>query len=119
MTGFDIYSTAQATMFVDTGKNVADERFTVRHLNTVLQELLPLENNLREAEGMELLPAAPIIQSLDVEIPYRDSITRGCIPYALAALYQQDELDNYQAERYHNLYLMACENAKKGIWVNV
>lgn len=119
MTGFDIYTNASATLFIDTGKNVKDEQFTVRFLNILLQESLPYENNLREFNGEDKLTAAPVLTNLDESIPYHDEITRLAFPYGLAALYQQEELDAYQASTYRQQYLMALNDTKKGIWVEV
>lgn len=116
MTGFEIYTNASATMFIDTGKNVKDEQFTVRFLNILMQETLPYENNLREFKGLEKLTGAPVITTLDESIPYQDEITRLAMPYGLASLYQQEELDAYQASVYRQQYLVALNDLKKGIW---
>lgn len=119
MTGFDIYTRASATMFVDTGKSVQDEQFTVRYLNTLLQETLPVENNLREYYGEDKLSSAQVITNLDETINYHDEILAGALPYALAALYQQEELDAFQASVYQSRYEKALSDCKKGIWVNI
>ena len=119
MTGFDIYTRASATMYVDTGKNVQDEQFTVRHMNTLLQETLPVENNLREFYGEDLLTSAQVITNLDEVIHYHDEILAGALPYALAALYQQEELDPYQQSIYQLKYEHALRDCKKGIWVTI
>lgn len=116
MTGFDIYTAAAATLYTDTGKNVADEKFTVQFLNRIMQETLSCENSIREASGEELLTAAPVIHTLDQAIPYHDDLTRTAFVYELASLYQQEELDAYQASYYHGMYLQAVHDAKKGVW---
>lgn len=119
MTGFEIYKRASATMYVDVGKNIKEEKFTVAYLNTMLQETLPVENNLREFYGEELLAKSQVINTLDDEIHYHDEILAGALPYALAALYQQEELDAYHASVYQQRYERAINDCKKGIWVTI
>ena len=116
MTGFDIYTRASATLYIDTGKNVQDEQFTVRFLNILLQETLPVENNLREFYGEDKLASAQVITNLDETIHYHDEILALPMVYGLASLYQQEELDAYQASVYRGQYLQALNDCKKGIW---
>lgn len=116
MTGFDIYTNASATMYIDTGKNIAEEKYSVSFLNRILQETLPIENNIREAAGEETLPVAQQITTLDEEITYHDVLTRVAFVYELAALYQQEELDAYNSATYHAQYLQALNEAKRGVW---
>ena len=55
MTGLQIYNMASAMLYEDTGTNIKEERYSVHFLNRLIAEAYPVEQNMREAEGSELL----------------------------------------------------------------
>lgn len=119
MTGKELYVMASATLYEADGEDLDSKKFSVPFLNILLQEALPVENSIREAEGMEPLGQAPFIRSLDEEIPYHDSITKGALPYGLAWQYRQEAMDNYWGTIYRNLFTDALKSAAMFSWVSI
>lgn len=119
MTGKDLYILASSTLYEGENEDLDSKKFSVQFLNILLQEALNVENSIREAEGVEKLGQAPLLQNLDEEIPYHDSIVRTAFPYGLAWQYRQEAMDNYWATIYRNLFTEALQNATVYIWVEI
>lgn len=116
MTGKALYILASSTLYEGENEDLDSKKFSVPFLNILLQEALNVENSIREAEGAELLGQAPLLQSLDDDIPYHDEVVRVAFPYGLAWQYRQEAMDNYWATIYRNLYTEALQNATKFVW---
>ena len=82
-------------------------------LNVALQEVLPTENSIREAEGKELLAEAPYLESLAEDVPYAPTIVRRALPYWLAYRFIQDDDLDGRASYYYNEYINALREAQK------
>lgn len=102
----DIYILA-AALIGDRENDDVDERdMTVPYMTVLLQESLDCENSMRERDGQELLPAAPIL-GLDSEVPYHDALVRGAFPYGLAWQYHQEAGNLSLASQYRNMFIDA------------
>lgn len=119
MTGKDLYILASSTLYEGDGEDLDSKKFSVPFLNILLQEALPVENGLREAEGAEKLGQAPLLQSLEEDIPYHDRLLRVAIPYGLAWQYRQEAMDNYWATIYRNLFTEALDKLTICNWVEI
>ncbi len=119
MTGKDLYILASSTLYEGENDDLDSKKFSVPFLNILLQEALPVENSIRKAEGAELLGCAPLLSSLDEEIPYHDSILRTALPYGLAWQYRVEAMDNYWAAVYRNLFETALQSVAVFNWVEL
>ena len=107
MTVRDIYILG-AAMVGDRENDGRDERdFSVPYMNILLQEAFNCENSMRERDGQSLLLTAPIISSIDDEVPYHDELVRAAMPYGLAWKYQQEAGNNGLASQYRNMFIDA------------
>lgn len=113
MTGKDIYILASSFLYEKDGEDVDSKTFSLGFLNILLQEALDVENSIRAYEERELLKSAPMLETLDEEIEYSDSITRAALPYGVAAQFFQEAMDNFQAENYRAKYISALNSARK------
>ena len=82
-------------------------------LNVALQEVLPTENSIREAEGKELLAEAPYLESLAEDVPYAPTIVRRALPYWLAYRFLLEDDQGARAQLYYNEYISALREARK------
>lgn len=82
-----------------------DEATVLGWLNVLLEEALPAENSIREAEGRERLPSAPMLTGMAQEIPYDEKICRAALPYGLAAWLWTDEDEEYRVQDYRGRYV--------------
>lgn len=119
MTGKEIYKTASAFLYEGDGEDAESKVFSIPFLNLLLQETLPAENSIRLHEGGAALAQAPLLTSLETDIPYHDSITRGVLPYGLAALFFEESTDNYRGQLYRSLYDRALAGTKKYVLTDV
>lgn len=106
-------------MYEEDGEDLDSKKFSLPFLNILLQESFNAENSIRKALGEEILAQAPLLQSLDEEIPYHDSITKGALPYGLAWQYRVEAMDNYWAAVYRNLFETAINQATMFSWVGL
>lgn len=93
MTVKDIFSAALSLMFEPEGNSESFAPYALPFLNLLLPELFDQENELRKAQGKELLAAIPQLKTLDDTVPYDDRLTRGALPYGLAAKLVLDDND--------------------------
>ena len=119
MTGLQIYNMASAMLYEDTGTNIKEERYSVHFLNRLIAEAYMVEQNMREAEGSELLTEIPWVDTIEQEIPYHEQMLRTAFVYGLAMHYWQEELDTYQAETCKAEYLAALNDCRQGVWVSI
>lgn len=97
-----IFDRVIALCFADTTEKGEMQSQFLTVLEMCAEELLPLENALREGRGLDLLPAAPAVESTESEIPYQAEIL-SFLPYGPAGLlYMEDEAGI--ATQYKNKY---------------
>ena len=113
-TGKDVYKTAAAMLFEAVGEDEDFKAHAPALLNLLLAEALPYENAHRCAEGEAELEFAPVIASLDDEIPYCEELCRCALPYGLCACYWQDENNDYRAQDCRGRFLAALQAAADG-----
>ena len=115
MTAKEICALASAFLYEAAGEDAQSYGFSAAFLNVLLAEALPAENSVRKAEGREPLLNAPVLTTLEEEVPYCEAVSRIALPYGLASWYFQQELDNFQAENYRARYIAALEDAKRAV----
>ena len=76
----------------------------------ILPELLETENGLRRAAGREELEQAPLLGSLEEQIPYDERLLRGALPYGLAAKLVYDDGDMGKVGYFQQLYVNAVNS---------
>jgi hypothetical protein len=108
----DIFILAAALVGDHENDDQDEKNFAVPYLNILLQECLNVENDLRERDKMELLPAAPVITSTEDEVPYHDDLCRVALPYGLAWQYQQEAGNLSLAAQYRNMYIEAVDSKR-------
>lgn len=113
MTAQQIYELAVAFLFEQPDEDEENKSYFLPFLNICLQEALPVENSIREAESRELLAAAPVITGMPETVPYSDSITRAALPYGVAARYFKENMDSGEAMMMRTLFVSALDKAKK------
>lgn len=113
MTGQQIYELASSFLYEIDGEDEDSKRFAVGFINILLQETLNCENSMRLFKGLDTLEEAPMITSLEENIPYQPELTRVAFPYGVASWFFQEALDNFQAENYRSKYLSAVTEAGK------
>ena len=106
-----IYKLASAILFEKPGSDQVFQTFFPSLLNLLLQEALPYENAVRQAEGREILLTSAQIESLEDDVPYCDALCALALPYGMAAYYFQDETDDYKAQDFRARYLAALQDA--------
>lgn len=111
LTAQQIFALGAALIAEKPGEDPDMVNFTPAYLNIILQEMLDIENSVREAEGRELLRFAPFVESLEAEIDYTDQLTRVAIPYALAANYYRENGDNWHEQQFRGEYIAAANAA--------
>lgn len=84
-------------------------------LNVALQEVLPVENGIRKAEGKEELEEAPYLEKEDLseDVPYAPMLVRRALPYWLAYRFLLDDDQDARAQLYYNEYVNALNEARK------
>lgn len=113
MTGQDVYEMASAMLYERDNEDPDSKEFAIPFLNLLLEDALPVENSIRRFKGEAELDSAPLLQNLDETIPYSASITRGALPYGLAAYFFEESGDNYRGNLYRNLYEKGLAKASK------
>lgn len=116
MTGQDIYILASAILWEGDNEDQDSKKFSVQFLNHLLPEALNAENSLRRRAGMEVLQAAPVIRSLDEEIPYREKLCRTALVYGLCWHFFENLQNNYQSELHRTLFASSLEELNVGQW---
>ena len=64
----------------------------------------------------ECLEEAPRVsgETMSMEIPYHEALTRIALPYGLASDVYRDADDNYRVKKFRDLYIAALEEAVRG-----
>ncbi len=115
MVANEILKTATAFMFESPTNDVDFHTFFPVLLNLVVAEALPYENAYRAANGMNELPSAPVIDSVDTEVDYCDAICRTALPYGVASYFWQDENNEYRAQDFRGRYIEALKEASRAV----
>jgi hypothetical protein len=113
MTAQQIYESAVAFLYEQPDEDEENKSYFLPFLNICLQEALPYENSIREAEDRELLASAPLISGMTETVPYSDSIARAALPYGVAARYFKENMDAGEALYMRTMFVAALEKAKK------
>lgn len=119
MTAKDIYALACSFLYEKPGQDAVGQGFYLGFLNLLLAEALPAENSIRLRNGLEPLPAAPMLLAEADRVDYDDAIARVALPYGLASWFFQDIADNVQAENYRAKYIGALRDASKARFVPI
>jgi len=112
-TAQQIFEMASALIYEDVDDDADSKAFTPAFLNIHLQECLGVENSIRRYNGETELTEAPFIESLEGTIDYHDALTRVALPYACAAHYYSEAMNDGQAQKYAAEYKAALERAVK------
>ena len=115
----NVFSTATAFLFEQAGEDADFKKHAPALINLLVAEALPHENTHRAALGQSELESAPVITTLDDDIPYCEEICRIALPFGLASYFYQDECDNYKAQDYRARYIDALNEASKAIPTDV
>ncbi len=104
----DIYENALALNIsrMDDEDNL--EFFAIKLFNLVLSEVFVYNNQLREKKGLQLMEKAPIVKSIDDEMPYENELYAP-LSYGLASklLSAQEEMN--LAGLYNNQYVILLQ----------
>lgn len=116
LTAMEIFTTACSyiSQTVEDSEDIIG--FAPAWLNVLLAECLETENTLRRMDGQAELEEAPRVsgETMSMEIPYHDALTRIALPYGLASDVYRDADDNYRVKKFRDLYIAALEEAVRG-----
>lgn len=116
LTALEIFTTACSyiSQTVEDSEDIIG--FAPAWLNVLLAECLETENTLRRMDGQAELEEAPRVsgETMNMEIPYHDALTRIALPYGLASEVYRDADDNYRVKKFRDLYIAALEEAVRG-----
>lgn len=114
----DIYENALALniSYMDEEDNL--EFFAIKLFNIILAEVFVYNNQLREKKGLSKMSEAPIVESVDDEIPYERELYAP-LSYGLASklLAAQEEMS--LASLYNNQYAVLLEMTSPAVPVEV
>lgn len=116
LTGLDIYVLAGAILWEGENEDTDSKKFTVQFLNHLLPETLGAENSLRTRDGMEKLATAPVMVTLEQEVPYHDVLCRTALVYGLCWHFFENVGETYQSELYRQLFIGALGEYSAGNW---
>ena len=85
--------------------------FSLAALNVLLAETLPLENQLRYAEGEAPLESAPLLTAFSETIGYHGQLVRTCLVYGMAARLSAEDGDLAHYNYYNAMYTQAFYTA--------
>lgn len=91
------------------------QRYVVGWVNTFLLETFEVENSIREWAGEELLSTPQIINTIDDEVIYHESLARGAFPYGIAANAFIDDENDYRSNKFGQYYVRGVNAATKYI----
>ncbi len=114
----NIFETACGFLFEQAGYDVDFKRHAPVILNSLIAESLNCENAVRASRGEPELERAPLIESLDDDIPYCDAICLIALPFGLVSYFYQDEGDGYKAQDYRGRFVDALGEAAKAVITN-
>ena len=110
MTANEVHEAALALLFENRATAGDYNTFALPLFNLLLPELLETENGLRRAAGREELEQAPLLGSLEEQIPYDERLLRGALPYGLAAKLVYDDGDMGKVGYFPQLYVNAVNS---------
>ena len=113
MTAQQIYEMASSFLYEADGDDAESKDFSIGFLNVLLQEALETENSIRRFKGTTELTEAPYLTALTDTIDYDGAITRGALPYGLAAFYFKEAMDTDGERQYREMYKDALSKARK------
>ena len=111
----EIYETALSFLFEAPNEDKSFKENTPKLLNVLLVEALPYENSIRKSNGQVEAPMAPVVKTLDDEVPFSDSICRLALPYGLCSHFYTDEGDSYRSQDYRLRFIDALNELSKAI----
>lgn len=91
------------------------QKYVVGWMNTFLLETFEDENSIREWAGEEILSAPQVINNIDDEIIYHESLARGAFPYGIAANAFIDDENDYRSNKFGQYYVRGVNAATKYI----
>ena len=103
MTADDIYGAALALMAESRDKAKGYQDKVVPLTNLLLATAYPAEQALRRARGHPPLAALPRIATEGEELPYREELLAGALPYGLAGMLVMDD-DPGKANYFNAVY---------------
>nr|WP_302958520.1 hypothetical protein [Ruthenibacterium lactatiformans] len=116
LTAMEIFTTACSyiSQTVEDSEDIIG--FAPAWLNVLLAECLETENTLRRMDGQAEFEEAPRVsgETMSMEIPYHEALTRIALPYGLASDVYRDADDNYRVKKFRDLYIAALEEAVRG-----
>ena len=99
MTGRECLQRAMQLLVIDDETDY--EPYALGQLNALLQETFDVNNGILLAANKKPLEVAPVMASLDEDIPYEEPLVSRALPYGLAAkAYMDDDVglsQQYQA----------------------
>jgi hypothetical protein len=113
MTAQQIYELSVAFLYEQPDEDEENKSYFLPFLNIALQEALPYENSIREAEGRDILAFAPMISGMTETVPYSDSIARAALPCGVASRYFKENMDTGEALYMRTMFVSALEKAKR------
>lgn len=93
-------------------------QLALAQLNIILAECLNCENSIRAYKGLPTLEEAPYVRGVDDDIDFDSAITRGVIPFGLAAYIFRGRADDTNAQLNRNIYDASRINAMKTSYVD-
>lgn len=108
MTGRECFDRAMKLLIID---DVVDyEPYALAQLNALLQETFDVNNGLLLAANKKPLEVAPVMVSLDEQIPYEEPLVSRALPYGLAAkAYMDDDVGlSQQYQAWFVSYVNSC-----------
>ncbi len=88
--------------------------FGVHWANALLAENFETEQNIRRAEGKELLEKVPVLKLLSDEIPYSEELVSPAFVFGFASIISDVGGDRELASLFRSRYLLAAQTAAKG-----
>ena len=116
MTAHDIIKLAMSDQYEDIENDTEAAQYSLDILNILLMECFGAEQNSREMNGQELLTEVPQVSEPTDEIPYNDILLRLALPYGIEWKFAEQNLNQYQADQYHAMYMQAKQIAGGGVW---
>lgn len=116
----DIFALAARCLSEEPARSAAVAAHAPGWLTTLCAEALPFENALRQYERSEgkagdaaaaELEAAPVIESLEDEVPYAAALCVPALVWGLASQLFLDDENDARAQEFRNRYVVALHEA--------
>lgn len=99
MTGQEVYEAALSVLCQNIGDNEKWDRMALPWLHMAMNEALPTENSLRQAQGIAPLETAAKPRNLEEKLKVSDKLFMALVN-ALAAQLESDAGESYKAQDY-------------------